>query len=121
MREKRIIPIAPAPEAGSDDACAAAEAFALRVLGDSMAPEFVEGDIIVIEPEGLAGDGSFVLARIGGEWTFRQLARVGDGWRLRALNPDYPDTAIADLSAVKGVIIQKSKPGRRRAAKRYVE
>lgn len=121
MKEKRIIPIAPAPEAGSDDACAADEAFALRVLGDSMAPEFVEGDIIIIEPEGLAGDGSFVLAQVGGEWTFRQLARVGDGWRLRALNPDYPDAAIADLSAVKGVIIQKSKPGRRRAAKRYVE
>lgn len=121
MTEKRIIPIAPAPETGGGDACAAAEAFALRVLGDSMAPEFVEGDIVIIEPEGLAVDGSYVLAQVGGEWTFRQLARSGDGWRLVALNARYPDAAIADLSAVKGVIIQKSKPGRRKAAKRYVE
>ena len=32
--------------------CAGAEVFALQVLGQSMAPEFEEGEIIVIEPEG---------------------------------------------------------------------
>ena len=48
------------------------------VLGDSMVPEFAEGDVIVIEPDGLATDGSFVLANPGGEWTFRQLAAAGE-------------------------------------------
>jgi len=91
------------------------------VLGDSMAPEFVEGEVIVIEPEGLATDGSFVLAQVDGEWIFRQLARDGEAWQLRPLNSAYPTLTITDLSAVKGVIIQKSKPGRRRASKRYVE
>ncbi|HRE15396.1 MAG TPA: S24 family peptidase [Usitatibacteraceae bacterium] len=123
MSEKRrFIPIATAPvspEGPDEGACSGAESFALRVLGDSMAPEFEEGDIIVIEPDGLATDGAFVLAHASGEWIFRQLAAVGTGWELRALAPGHAPIALAELSAVKGVIIQKSKPGRRRAAKRY--
>jgi len=106
-------------EAG--DGCSSGESFALMVLGDSMLPEFAEGEIIIIEPDGLAADGSFVLARCDDDWIFRQLARSPAGnWLLRPLNPAYPDIPIADLSAVRGVIIQKSRPGRRRASKRYV-
>ena len=100
--------------------CSGAESFALLVLGDSMAPEFVEGEVIVVEPEGLARDGSFVVAQVDGEWTFRQLVAVGESWSLRALNPAYPATPLPDLAAVRGVVIQKAVPGRRRAAKRYV-
>jgi SOS-response transcriptional repressor LexA len=117
---RRVIPIQAQGDAELD-ACSAAEPFALMVLGDSMEPEFHEGEVILIEPEGLASDGSFVLAQLDGEWTFRQLARHGAGWRLQALNPAYPAADIPDLDAVKGVIIQKSKPGRRRASKRYVD
>jgi DNA polymerase V len=105
---------------GSDDAgCSGGESFALRVLGDSMAPEFVEGEIIVIEPDGALRDGCFVLAQLAGQWTFRQLQRDGPGWRLHALNPAYPDQPLTDLAAVHGVIIQKAVPGRRRLSKRY--
>ena len=123
-RAHRVIPIQPENAQSVDaelEACSSAEPFALMVLGDSMAPEFVEGEIILIEPEGLATDGSFVLAQLAGEWIFRQLARQGDGWRLQALNPAYPAADIPGLEAVKGVIIQKSQPGNRRATKRYVE
>ncbi len=116
-----VIPIRPDAPDEALSACSAAEPFALMVLGDSMLPEFEEGDIIVVEPEGFATEGSYVVAWSGGEWVFRQLAREAGGWRLRALNPAYPPTDIPDLSTVKGVVIQKSKPGRRRAAKRYVE
>jgi SOS-response transcriptional repressor LexA len=87
-----------------------------------MEPEFVEGDIIIIEPEGLATDGSFVMAWLNDEWIFRQLAKTEyGGWKLQSLNPNYPPSIIPDLSGIKGVIIQKSKPGRRKAVKRYVE
>jgi DNA polymerase V len=120
MKEKRFIPIAASGEPESSS-CSEAEAFALMVLGDSMEPEFREGEIIIIEPEGLAQDGSYVLAQVDGEWIFRQLVKAGPCWQLRPLNPAYPAAAIADLSCVKGVIIQKSKPGRRKEAKRYVE
>ncbi len=108
----------------ADDAalpsCAGGESFALMVLGHSMAPEFNEGEIVIIEPEGLAHDGSYVLAHHQGEWTFRQLLGKPGQWRLHALNPAFADQAIDDLSAVHGVIIQKALPGRRRASKRYV-
>jgi SOS-response transcriptional repressor LexA len=104
------------------ESCSAAEPFALMVLGDSMLPEFEEGEVIVIEPEGLAHDGSYVLAFHDEEYIFRQLVKRDAGWALHALNPAYPDTPIGDLSPVKGVIIQKQQRGGRRATrKRYVE
>ncbi len=135
---RRVIPIAPdtarrqgraaaADQAAAQaldertGACASGESFALMVLGDSMLPEFAEGEIIIVEPEGLVTDGSFVLAWSNDEWIFRQLVRGAQGWCLRALNPAHPEIALPDLSAVRGVIIQKSRPGSRRQSKRYVE
>jgi SOS-response transcriptional repressor LexA len=114
---------ADASSPAADDAmpdCAGGESFALMVLGQSMAPEFLEGEIIVIEPEGLAKDGSYVLAWHKEEWTFRQLLRAETGWLLHPLNPAFADVALTDLSAVRGVIIQKALPGRRRASKHYI-
>lgn len=106
---------------GSDGGdCSGAEVFALRVLGESMAPEFADGDIVIVEPGGAVRDGSFVLANPDGEWTLRQLVRLHDGWLLRPLNPGYPQQPLADLGAVRGVVIQKSVPGRRKLSKRYV-
>lgn len=108
-------------QAGADSpACSGSEAFALRVLGTSMAPEFNEGEIIVIEPGGLLRDGSYVLAQHDDTWIFRQLCKSVEGWALHALNPAFADIALSDLSAVRGVIIQKALPGRRKASKRYV-
>ena len=116
----------PAAAAGPDDAdagCSGGESFALRVLGDDMAPEFNDGEIIIIEPDGALKDGSFVLARHEGEWFFRQLCRHGAGWVLHALNParaDLRDLPLPGLDAVHGVVIQKAVPGRRRLSKFYV-
>lgn len=120
MAPTKLIPIASAASEEPGD-CSAAEPFVLMVLGDSMAPEFSEGEIVVVEPEGHATDGSFVVAQLADGWTLRQLARTTAGWELRALDPAWPAVAIPDLVPVRGVVIQKSLPGRRRAARRYVE
>ncbi len=112
-----------APAAGEDAGCSGAESFALQVLGEDMQPEFNHGDIVIIEPDGELQPGAFVLARDGDGWTLRQLCRQGDAWSLRALNPaatDRPETALADLSTVHGVVIQKAVPGRRKLSKFYV-
>jgi DNA polymerase V len=108
----------PLPDSG-DAGCDSGESFALRVLGNDMAPEFNDGEIVIVEPEGLARDGSFVLARPNGEWMLRQLLRRGGGWALCALNADVAEIALADLSAVHGVVIQKAVPGRRRMSRFY--
>lgn len=102
--------------------CSGGESFALRVIGDDMAPEFLDGEIIIVEPDGALKDGCYVLAQVGGEWTFRQLVRRGERWALHALNPRTApaDQPLADLSAVHGVVIQKAVPGRRRLSKSYL-
>lgn len=114
----------PAPEPQADPGCSGGEAFALRVLGEDMLPEFREGDIIIVEPDGALKDGCFVLACPGGDWMLRQLVRQDHGWSLRVLNPSacstVPELPIRDLSAVHGLVIQKAVPGRRKLTKSYL-
>ena len=97
----------PRPMVTDESACSGSECFALRVLGEDMAPEFLHGEIIVIEPGGAVKDGSYVLAQVGGEWLFRQLRQ-------------HAHMALADLGAVHGVVIQKAVPGRRKLSRFYV-
>jgi phage repressor protein C with HTH and peptisase S24 domain len=114
-RKPISIPVVSAEQPADDSpfgACSGAEPFALMVLGDSMEPEFVEREIIVVEPEGLATHGSYVVAFHNEEYIFRQLIKRETGWVLHALNPAYPDHPIASLSGVRGVVIMKKKPGR---------
>lgn len=106
-------------ESGCESACDGGGLFALQVLGDDMAPEFDSGDIIVAEADGAVADGAFVVARAGDEWVLRRLVRRPAGWCLVALNPAWPEWPLVDLAAVRGVVIQKSRPGRRRSLKRY--
>ncbi|MBV6476459.1 MAG: S24 family peptidase [Rhodocyclaceae bacterium] len=118
--QRKIIPVVPAPDP-APESCEAAEPFALMVLGDSMLPEFAEGEIIIVEPEGLARDGSYVVAQHEGEPVLRRLVEREGRWWLHALNPAYPDAELAGIGAVRGVVIQKSKPGSRRSRKSYVD
>lgn len=123
MSQKKTIPIFDASNEDADpalNACSSGEPYALMVLGDSMLPEFEDGEIIVVEPEGLARDGSYVVAYHNDEYTFRQLL-IRDGKHyLQALNDLYPTEEIAGIDAVKGVVIQKKKPGKRSSFKSYV-
>lgn len=49
------------------------DAFAMRIKGDSMLPEFKEGDAILVDPNVTPGPGDFVVAANGsGEATFKQ-------------------------------------------------
>ncbi len=111
------IPVRPASPASSD--CQGGEPYALMVLGDSMQPEFNEGEIIVIEPEGWAKDGSYVIAMVDDDPIFRQLLQTDQGWQLKPLNPAYPTLTIADLSCVKGVVMLKKIPGKPREKTYY--
>ena len=93
------------------------EPFALRVIGDTMAPEFMDGCIIIIDPSGVVKDGSYVLARQQEEYIFRQLV-FGDGvYYLRALEAGHAGIEIPDLAPVEGVIIQQG--ARRRADRKH--
>lgn len=114
--------------------CTEAESFVLRVLDDSMEPEFKKGCMIVIDPTGRATEGSYVLAHRPlaanpvsgkqdaevGDYLFRQLSCDNQNqWSLKVLNPDYPQEHLPiSLENVVGVIVQRA--GVRRAYhKRY--
>lgn len=94
-----------------------AEPFALRVIGDSMAPEFKDGCIIIIDPEGVISDGCYVLARHDDGYVFRQLVYQGDAYLLMALQDGHEVIELPDLSSVAGVIVQQA--GRRRVDRKH--
>jgi DNA polymerase V len=100
--------------------CEDKEPYVLMVLGDSMEPEFKEGDVVVIEPGSHYHDGSYVIAYHNSEYIFRQLRVIKDRMYLMPLNPSYVTEQIDGAEAIKGVITQKKSPGGRHNRKNYV-
>lgn len=99
--------------------CEDKEPYVLMVLGDSMEPEFQEGDVVVIEPGANYRDGSYVIAYHNEEYIFRQLKVSKDRLYLMPLNPNYVTEQLSGPEAIKGVITQKKRPGNRKARKNY--
>ena len=99
--------------------CGASEPFALRVIGDDMSPEFVDGHIVVVDPGGLVKSGGFVIARTGDETVLRQIRIDGNEYYLSALNSDSPESVLSGgLNNIVGVVSQRA--GKRRSErKRY--
>lgn len=93
--------------------CSAAEPYALRVIGDSMAPEFNDGHIIIVDPGMPLINGAYVVMDVAGETTFRQFVIEGERKVLRALNSGYPDMELDGAWLLRGVVIQRG--GRRRS------
>lgn len=122
MRKPIDIPVVSAPAQEDGPNCSGNEMVALMVLGDSMEPEFIEGEILVIEMGALATEGLFVIAEVAKEdFIFRQLKRDARGsWLLHAFNPAYPDTTIPGLETIKGVVTHKRHPRSRKTVKYYV-
>lgn len=115
---QKIIPIGSGP--ATEGGCADAEPFALQVLGDSMEPEFNDGDIIIVEPAGRIFDGCYVIAWHNDEHIFRQLMIRAKRWFLKPLNENYETVEIAGIEAIKGIITQKRHPRRRSIRKSYL-
>lgn len=99
--------------------CSAAESFALRVLGDSMLPEFKEGHIIIIDPGMSIQDGAYVVVEYDGDTTFRQFVIDDKGKQfLNPLNDKYETVEINGPCKFVGVVIQRAGT-RRKETKHY--
>jgi len=99
--------------------CAASEPFALQVLGTSMAPEFPDGCIIIIDPGGIVKHGCYVLAVDGAnEFIFRQLEIREQVHYLVALEEGHEVIQLAGLIDIKGVVSQRAGK-RRKHHKKY--
>jgi len=100
-----------------EGSCSGKEVFALRALGDSMIPEFEDGTVIIIDPEAVVKDGSYVIAQLKGEYIFRQLRMYDDKYYLQPLNDLYETIEIAGLDVLEGVVVQSGS--RRKNMKKY--
>jgi SOS-response transcriptional repressor LexA len=86
--------------------------FALRVTGDSMAPEFNEGDIVIVSPHHRAASGDYVVVKNDNEEvTLKQLKKYGTKRVLHPLNPKYEDIELSDKKQYRivGRIMEKKK------------
>ncbi|MDP2168265.1 MAG: XRE family transcriptional regulator [Thermodesulfovibrionales bacterium] len=85
--------------------------FALRVTGDSMEPEFKEGEIIIVTPHVDVNPNDFIVVKNkDGEATFKQLKKYGTKWVLHPLNSRYPDLEVrrGDFTII-GRVVKKEK------------
>lgn len=97
--------------------CSALEPYALRVLGDSMAPEFPDGCVVIIDPGHVPHDGSYVVVEYAGDIFFRQLVLDGERRLLKPLNPKYGSFELIPPYTIRGGVIQRS--GRRRSERKH--
>lgn len=82
--------------------------FSLRVRGESMLPDFREGDIIVIDPDLQPQSGDMVVAVIDGtgEATFKRYMKKKDGEVLMPLNPDYAPIVLQPEHRIVGKVVR---------------
>ncbi|NOZ51550.1 MAG: S24 family peptidase [Gammaproteobacteria bacterium] len=94
------------------------EPFALRVIGDSMSPEFEDGHIIIIDPAIPLLHEHYAVVNYGSEILFGQYAAQEQRHWIRYLNPELEDVELITPFEVKGIIVQRST-GRRKDLKHY--
>ena len=99
------------PAAIADDYIAVPEvtdpnAFAARVVGDSMEPDYREGEVVVFSPQVDTPDGSdcFIRLERNNQTTFKRVYFEDDGRtiRLQPINPKYPPQTVP-REAVNGM------------------
>ncbi|WP_323954422.1 helix-turn-helix domain-containing protein [Aeromonas caviae] len=97
-------------------------AFAIVIRGNSMEPEFTEGDLVLIDPDEPLHPGDFVVAKNGEEEaTFKKYRPRGYGedgqeiFELAPLNDDYP-TMRSDRQHIQiiGTMVEHRRRRRRR-------
>lgn len=93
-------------------------AFAVRVVGDSMEPDYRPGDMVVVDParpvrEGLA----CVIVQADGDRLARLkiLEKARGGWRLRSLNPAHPPVDLPGKRLVAAYAVVRHLPFVRQA------
>lgn len=82
-------------------------AFALRVVGDSMEPKLADGVIVIIDPAASYSHGKIVLAKRTQDQqaTLKQLWYDGGEPKLRPLNPRYPILDMPTDTRIIGVAV----------------
>ncbi len=94
--------------------------FGLLVTGDSMYPEYRDGDMVILRVQATAETGDDVVAYIGGsDATLKRIAITENGIQLRPLNTVYPTRSFTRQEVVSlpvtiaGVVVEQRRLRRR--------
>jgi len=90
------------------------EPFALRVMGDSMTPEFEDGAIIIVDPAAPCNHGAYAVIEHAGEIIFRQFIVEDDQQFMKPLNDSYETVPLVGQYDVRGVVIQQNYKRKRK-------
>jgi repressor LexA len=71
-----------------------AQAFALKVKGNSMSPRIEDGDVVIVSPQQEARSGDVCVARVNGEDTLKKVKFEGNYVHLIPLNPEYDPVTV---------------------------
>ena len=82
-------------------------AFGLRVVGDSMAPRYLPGDTIIVDPELKCDNGSPCVVVLNGEAVFKFFRDTADAIILEPMNPRHPDIIIRKDRSVDFRVVGK--------------
>lgn len=90
--------------------------FALMVTGDSMYPEYMDGDIVIVRKTPVAETGDDVVAYVNGfDATLKRLILSSKGLTLRALNPAYESKTYTNQEVkelpitIAGVVVEQRR------------
>lgn len=90
--------------------------FGLAVTGDSMYPEYLDGDVVILRVQPTAETGDDVVAYIGNDdATLKRIAITENGIQLRPLNPMYPTRAFSRQEieslpiTIAGVVVEQRR------------
>lgn len=90
--------------------------FALLVTGDSMFPEYRDGDVVIIRAQSTAETGDDVVAYVGrDDATLKRITVSDEGVLLRPLNPAYPvrrfspDEVRTMPVTVAGIVVEQRR------------
>ena len=78
------------------------EYFGLKIKGDSMYPEYLDGDIIILEKVADAESGSDCVVMVNGEdGTFKRIYKTESGLILQPLNSTYQPLNFTNEEIIK--------------------
>ena len=81
--------------------------FGLRIVGDSMMPRYMPGDVAVVDPTLHCDNNCHCVVKLNGEVTFKIFNENDTEIKLTSMNEKYPDIVIRKDSKVDFKVIGK--------------
>lgn len=94
--------------------------FALKVKGDSMSPDYLDGDVVIVRKQATCENGDECIVAVNGfDATFKKVIKKESGIILQPLNPNYEPLIYSNEDIEKlpvrilGVVIELRRTKRR--------